>query len=127
MRPTWIRTWGQDGNQPDIRRQLITLIQKRKRTSRFTRERPTDVRPGQIIHPDSGLYLTDIGMWAVIVALLEAGVPLTRVSLRDQLGETAWESLARLCTDAPLIYMKLQIPGSYVLLRSFHEAKYDDD
>ena len=127
MRPTWLRTEEQDGNQPDIRWQLIKLIQKRKRTSKFTKERPTDVRPGQIIHPDSGLYLTDIGMWAVIVALLEAGVPLKRVSLRDQPGEKAWELLARLCPDAPLIYMKLQIRGSHVLLRSFHEAKYDDD
>ena len=127
MKPVWAHTEGQDGNQPNIRRQLIALIQKRKRTSRFTTERPTNVRPWQIIHPDSGWHLTDPAMWAVIVALLEAGVPLTSVSLRARPGEKAWMFLARLSPDGPLIYVKLQIPGSYVLLRSFHEAEYDDE
>ena len=128
MRPIWTRTEeGQDGNQPEVRKQMIALIQKRKRKSFHTPYRPTEVRPWEIIHPDSRLPLTDVGMWAAIVTVLDCGVPLEKLLLRQPRGEKAWKFRARLCADGPLIYVKLQLFGSHVLLRSFHEAEYNDE
>lgn len=128
MNPTWTRTnEGHDGNHPEIRRQMARLIQKGKRRTDFTPHRPTRVHPTEIIHPDSGWPLTAPGMWEVIVTLLDAGVPLRKQPLKHPPGEEAWVFLARLCVDGPLIYVKLQMFGSTVLLRSFHEAEYDDD
>ena len=92
-----------------------------------TPHRPTKVRPWEVIHPDLGLPFQDAMMWRGITQLLEQGVPLRRVSLRKPRGEEAWECIARLGPNAPLIYVKLQIRGSHVLLRSFHESEYDDD
>ncbi len=128
MNPTWTRTdKAQDGNHPEIRRQMAKLIRKGRRRDTFTQYRPTEVRPWEVIDPDSGLPLTAPGMWAVIVSLLDAGVPLRKHSLDNPPGEKAWVFLARLCADRPLIYVKLQMFGSRVLLRSFHDAMYDDD
>ena len=127
MRPTWARTdEGQEGNHPGIRRQLIGLIQKGRRSASFSKHRPTEVRPWEIIRPESSLPLLDTGMWSEIVQFLDSGVPLEKISLRQPPGEEAWVCLARLASDSPLIYMKLQIRGSRVLLRSFHIAEYDD-
>ena len=66
-------------------------------------------------------------MWAAIIELLDSGVPLRGLSLRQPRGERAWLFLAKLCFDAPLMYVKLQIIGTHVYLRSFHLAEYDDD
>ena len=63
----------------------------------------------------------------VIVTLLNAGIPLRELSLRQPPGEKAWAFLGRLCSESALIYVKLQMFGSSVLLRSFHQAEYDDD
>ncbi|MYD94592.1 MAG: hypothetical protein F4Y02_13075 [Chloroflexi bacterium] len=128
MKWTWSQTGsGEDGNVPGIRRQMIDLIRRRRRKARFTSHRPTEIRPWEVIHPQSGLPFQDAMMWRGISQLLDQGVPLRRVSLRQPRGEEAWECLARLGPDAPLVYIKLQILGSQVLLRSFHEAEYDDD
>ena len=106
---------------------MIDLIRRRRRNARSTPHRPTKVRPWEVIHPDLGLPFQDAMMWRGITQLLEQGVPLRRVSLRKPRGEEAWECIARLGPNAPLIYVKLQIRGSHVLLRSFHESEYDDD
>ena len=65
-------------------------------------------------------------MWSQIVRLLESGIPLKRIPLRQPSGEIAWVCRARLAHNSPLIYIKLQILGSRVLLRSFHTDEYDD-
>lgn len=128
MNWTWSRTSrGEDGNVPGVRRQMIDLIRLRRRDARFTPDRPTKVRPWEVIHPDSNLPFQDALMWRGITELLEQGVPLGRVALRKPPGEEAWECVARLGPNAPPIYIKLQIRGSQVLLRSFHEAECDND
>lgn len=117
---------GQEANCAGIRQQLIALIKKRKRRTVFTTHRPTEVRPWEILCPESGLPLAEASMWSQIVRLLESGIPLKRTPIRQPSGEIAWVCRARLAPNSPLIYIKLQILGSRVLLRSFHTDEYDD-
>lgn len=66
-------------------------------------------------------------MWSVIETLLDSGVPLEELTLRRPPGEKAWVFHGTLCSESATIYVKLQLFGSQVLLRSFHEAEYDDE
>ena len=118
------------GEHREIRQQLIALIRKggRSRTAVFTHRRPTNIRFGEVDHPESGSPVTHVdAVWPLVVRLLEANSPLTRIALRRPLGEKAWVCKGRLSSDGPLIYVKLQIRGSKVLLRSFHHDEYDRD
>ena len=65
-------------------------------------------------------------MWLQIVRLLESGIPLERIPLRQPPGEIAWVCRAKLAPNSPRINIKLQILGSKVFLRSFHTDEYDD-
>ena len=118
---------GQAGKDAEVRRLLIRLIRARKRFARFTHRRPTDVRYWEVVSPESGFPLTGSGMWSEVLRLLEAGLPLKRIALNQPPGEHAWVLRARLSPEAPRLYIKLQIIGSRVLLRSFHLDEYDDD
>ena len=117
---------GQKANNPEIRRQLVGLIKKRNRRIDFTTDRPTRVCYSEILSPESGYPLTEASMWTHIVRFLESGYPLQRTVLKKPPGEIAWVCRARLALDSSRIYIKLQIIGSYVLLRSFHIDDYDD-
>lgn len=128
MKVTWTRvSTVRDGNQPQIRGHLINLIRRGRRKSAFTKHRPIDIRPRGIVHPDTGLPLTTAGMWTLIEEFLDAGVPLEELRLKQPPGEKAWVFRGRMCSDSATIYVKLQLFGSSVLLRSFHEAEYGDD
>lgn len=121
-RPTGSTQAAGHGNHPEIRRQMIALIRKRRRSAGFTHRRPTDIRPRDFINPETELALTRQGMWAEVVRLLEEGVPLRRVELRQPPGETAWQFVAELWSGQPLLYVKLQFLGSKIRLRSFHPS-----
>ena len=111
-----------------MRRQLIALIQKRRRTTQQTRERPARLGFHEIRHPESGYWLDRRTVWDVIVELLESNVPLEQVSLRKPPGTKGWVFKARLTRDGPLIYVKLQIvSGVTVALRSFHRSRHHHD
>lgn len=119
---------GEPDKHPEIRRQLVTLIRRGRRKRVFTTKRPTDVRFQQVLHPESGFPLTPTSMWGEIVRLLESEIPLTEIELEQPPGERAWVFLARLASESPLLYVKLQIlGGSTVVLRSFHPSEHDDD
>ena len=119
---------GEPDEHPEIRRQLITLIQKGRRTHAFTTRRPTKVRFWQVAHPESGQPLTESGMWGEIVRLLESDIPLTEIALEQPPGERAWVFCEKLGSGLPLIYVKLQFcGGSTALLRSFHPSERDHD
>lgn len=127
MNLTWDRTGeARDGNYPEIRGRLIDLIRKGRRRSAFTSYRPTEIRPWEIVHPETGLPLPRSSVWTVIEDFLGSSVPLRRIELRQPSGEVAWEFRARLSSESATVYVKLQLFGSKVLLRSFHEAEYDD-
>lgn len=85
MTPEFRRSGSCTREYPEIRQQLIALIRKggRSRTAVFTHRRPTNIRFGEVDHPESGSALTHV------------------------------------------VYVKLQIRGSKVLLRSFHHDEYD--
>lgn len=101
---------------------MIALILKGKRKARFTRWRPTDIRPWEFTNPETGYPLSRRGMWAEVVRLLEADVPITRVVLRQPAGQVAWVFVAELWPGQPLVYVKLQLLSSTVCLRSFHPS-----
>lgn len=122
-RPTSSIQDDEDGNYPEIRRQMIALIRKRKRKANFTRRRPTDIRPGEYTNPETDYPLSRQGMWAEVVRLLETGVPLRRVALQQPAGEVAWDFVAELSPGQPFLYVKLQILGSTIRLRSFHPSE----
>ncbi len=119
----------EDANWPDehveVRRQLIGLIRARRVKYGAPPQRPARIRYHQVVSPESGLPLTRSGMWQVIDQALDSGVTLAPVTLRQPLGERAWTFGFRLASAAPLVYVKLQIIGSHVVLRSFHYSEYD--
>lgn len=122
-RPTGSLQAAGHGNHSEIRRQMIALIQKRKRKATFTRRRPTDIRPAEFTNPETEYPLSRQGMWAEVVRLLETGVPLRRVALQQPAGEVAWDFVAELWPGQPFLYVKLQILGSTIRLRSFHPSE----
>ena len=115
------RSENQHDEHAEVRRQLIARIQQpRRRVSAWSLKRPTDIRYQEVRNPESGMYLTETGMWHMIERFLGEGVRLHQQTLDQPAGEKAWVCLFRLTSDQPRIYVKLQIIGARVHLRSFH-------
>ena len=116
-------------NWPDehvgVRHQLIRLIRARRLKYGAPPKRPARIRYHQVVNPASGLPLTRSGMWHVIDQALDSGVRLGPVTLRQPPGERGWTFKFRLASAEPLVYVKLQIIGSNVVLRSFHYSEDD--
>ena len=116
-------------NWPDehsgIRRQLIRLIRARRLRYGAPPKRPVRILYHQIVNPESGLPLTRSGMWHVIDRALDSGVPLAPVTLRQPPGERGWTFKFPLASAESLVYVKLQIIGSHLVLRSFHYSEHD--
>ena len=119
----------EEANWPEehsgVRHQLIHLIRARRVRHGAPPDRPTRIRYLKVLSPESGLPLTESGMWQVIDQALDSGVPLEPVTLRRPSGERGWVFRFRLASAKPLVYVKLQIIGPYVILRSFHYSEYD--
>ncbi|MYA41188.1 MAG: hypothetical protein F4Z31_05495 [Gemmatimonadetes bacterium] len=116
-------------NWPDehsgVRQQLIRSIRARRLKYGRPPDRPTDISYHQVVNPESGLPLTRSGMWQAIDQALDSGIPLEPVTLRQPPDERAWVFKFRLASAEPLVYVKLQIIGSHVVLRSFHHSERD--
>ena len=116
-------------NWPDehtgVRQQLIRLIRARRLRYGAPPKRPARIRYHQVVNPESGLPLTRSGMWRVIDQALDSGVPLGPVTLRQPPGERGWTFKFPLASAEPPVYVKLQIIGSHVVLRSFHYSEHD--
>lgn len=116
-------------NWPDehagVRQQLIGLIRAKRVRYGAPPERPARISYLQVVSPESGLPLTKPGMWHAIDQALEGGVPLVPVTLRQPPDERGWTFKFPLTSSQPLVYVKLQIIGSHVLLRSFHYSEDD--
>lgn len=100
-----------------IRQRLITLIRQRRREASFSFRRPADLRFAEVMHPESGFPVGEVGAWHLIVDLLESGVPLQQTELEQPPGATAW--VMRTTLRGPL-YVKMEIVRDTVYLRSFY-------
>ena len=116
-------------NWPDehvgVRRQLIGLIRARRRKHGAPPLRPVRIRYFEVVDPESGKPLTNWQMWQVIERFLDEGVALEPVTLHQPPGERGWTCKFRLASAEPLVYVKFQIIGSHVVLRSFHYSEHD--
>lgn len=111
---------------PDLdeaRGQLIRLASKKAtRITAFTRQRPVDWGPTQVLHPEHGMYFSDSGAWEFIVELLSDGYAITPELLEKPPG--VWGYVMIVATPQRRdIYIKLEICGSRVHGRSFHYSE----
>ncbi len=109
-----------------IRKQLATLARRGKaRITEFTRERPTDWRPGQVRNPDGMLdgYFTDAAAWEFIAAKLEDGHPVDIVELNKPAGAKGYVMKVDIEPGSPQLYIKLQLGSGKIIGRSFHYSE----
>lgn len=108
------------------RRQLIALAQRRfARTTEFSRDRPTDWRPGDVRNPDGELdpCFTDEAALELIASRLEAGHDVETVELRKPAGATGYVMKIDIEPEQRPLYVKLQLGTGKIIGRSFHYSK----
>lgn len=105
----------------EVRRELARLARRKDlRIVQWTRVRPCEWRPTEVINPGSGLPFTDVRAWEYIADLLDAGQPLEEVMLDQPPGEVAYVMIVILEPYVPALYIKVQFVRGRVLGRSFH-------
>ena len=97
------------------------------RTSVFTRERPSDWRPGQVRNPNGILddHFTDSTAWELIAERLEAGEHVEVIDLRQPRGARGYVMRIDLGPELPKLYVKLQLGSGRIFGRSFHDSERD--
>ena len=111
-----------------IRRELAVLARRSKsRVVKFSPDRPTDWRPGQVRNPDGMLdsYFTDISAWEYIATRLESGHPVEVVALHKPPDTKGYVMKIDIETDQPQLYIKLQLGPGKIFGRSFHYSDQD--
>lgn len=108
-----------------IRGELVRLCASRRtRRTEFTRERPTNWRPQQVVDPETEQPFTDEGAWAYIAAILEQGHEIEQIFLKKPLGKSGYVLKIMDKKSGKTIYVKLQIGSGFVYGRSFHYSDY---
>lgn len=107
------------------RDQLVSLVRRGARTSEFTRERPTDWRPGEVPNPEGLVlpYFDEKSAWELIASKLESGHEVETVTLNQPPGKTGYVMQVNLNPGRPSLYVKLQLGSGVVIGRSFHESE----
>lgn len=111
-----------------VRHELATLARNpHRRTAEFTRERPTDWRPHQVLNPDGDLdtHFTDTTAWELIATRLEQGQHVKVIELQKPRGRKGYVMSIDLGTDTPNLYVKLQLGSGQIIGRSFHYSERD--
>lgn len=109
-----------------IRRQLIVLARRgRSRITEFTRDRPTDWRPGQVRNPAGVLdtHFTDASAWELIASKLEDGHLVEVVALDKPPGAKGYVMKIDIEPGQPRLYVKLQLGSGKIIGRSFHYSE----
>ena len=108
-----------------IRHQLVTLVRRGARTTGFTRERPTDWRPGEVPNPNGLLlpYFDDDSAWELIASSLEDGHDVETITLDQPPDKRGYVMKIALSPGRPPLYVKLQLGRGEVIGRSFHESE----
>lgn len=109
-----------------VRRQLTALARRKDcRRSTFSQDRPTEWNPTAVRNPQGVLdtHFTDSSAWELVASRLENGEPVEVVTLRHPPGKTGYVMKFCLETDAPVVYVKLQLGSGVVFGRSFHYSR----
>ena len=110
-----------------IRHELVVLARRSKsRVAKFSPDRPTDWRPGQVRNPSGMLdsYFTDFSAWEYIATKLESGHPVEVVALDKPPGAEGYVMKIDIETGQPQLYIKLQLGAGKIIGRSFHYSDY---
>lgn len=109
----------------NIREELARNAESgRKRSSKFTTERPTDWSPSTVKDPrdpEKLIYFTPLTAWDFIVDLLRSNCDVLVVQLEKPPGKTAYQLIV---PGHPQIYIKLELTPPGVYGRSFHNSEY---
>ena len=112
------------GIPPNIRNELIANAERgKRRTSTFSRERPTDWRPSTVVDPrdPEKRCFTDMTAWDFIVDILKSGCEVEEIALDKPPNKVAY---VLKIAGHPHIYIKLQLGQPGVVGRSFHHSEY---
>lgn len=110
---------------PENLKQIALMARSRRtRTSAFTKERPTDWNPQNVMRDDIGLAYTDDSAWNKLADLILAGHPVEALKLDKPVGATAY--VLKWAEGTQMVYAKLQPVGRKVLGRSFHISTIQD-
>ena len=104
-----------------VRHELARLARRKEcRIEVWTRERPTEWNPDQVLNPESGLPFTRAGAWEFAAQLLDSGHPITEVEMHQPPNEKGYVMEVELEPGSPKLYIKLQLSRGKVIGRSFH-------
>ncbi len=106
-----------------VRREMLALLEKGRRSSEFSRSAPVRWNPPQVISPESGLPFSDVGAWDLIVQLLRDQHPMECIELDKPPGKKGYVMRVSLSLGKPALYIKLQLGSGLVLGRSFHYSE----
>jgi hypothetical protein len=112
------------GIPPNIRSELIANAERgKRRSSAFSRERPTDWRPTTVVDPRDSEQrcFTDMTAWDFIVEMLQSGCEVEEIVLDKPQGKIGY--VLKIAAH-PHIYIKLQLGPPGVVGRSFHCSEY---
>ena len=120
---------GSPGGIDESTRHELAVLAKRPhaRTSAFTRERPSDWRPGQVRNPNGILddHFTESTAWELIAERLETGEHVELIDLRQPRGARGYVMRIDLGSELPKLYVKLQLGSGGIFGRSFHYSERD--
>lgn len=104
-----------------IRQELVRLARRKEcRIEVWTRERPTEWNPDQVVSPESGMPFTKAGAWEFVAQTLESGHPLKEVEMRQPPNEKGYVFEVDLGPRSPKLYVKVQLTRGRIIGRSFH-------
>ena len=115
------------GIDDSTRRQLVVLARRSgARSTAFSRDRPTDWRPGEVRNPDGLLatHFTDPSAWEMIASRLERGEDVEVIDLHQPKGAKGYVMMIDLGPDVPMLHVKLQLGAGKIIGRSFHYTEY---
>ena len=108
------------------RHQLVILARrKHARVTEFSRDCPTNWRPGEVRDPKGMLasHFTDAAAWELIASTLESDHEVETVELAKPPGATGYVMMIDLEPGHDPLYIKLQLGSGKIIGRSFHYSE----
>ena len=109
------------GSFDEIRRELARLAKRKEcRVYVWSKERPTEWNPGQVLNPETGIPFSIEAAWQFVADQLDAGHELLEVDMKKPPNEKGYVMEIDLSSGSPRLYVKLQINRGKIFGRSFH-------